>query len=386
MLGMPLFVTAALLGQDSPRPPTDSAALVMIGRSPAIHALVNGRDALLEIDTGSFELRLTPAYAAKWGITDGRVTLKLGESPGLTLKPLVEDISAPEPLPISTGWMRQSDGIIGLDVLRMFAIGIDTNQGRVSLWYGGKLTTTQADLWAHADGAKVPPITELPLHSHGMEDWFHIDAKVNGKPLDLLLDTGTAYSTVNPSLARPLGLKVIGETPVMEIGHTERLQVATADSITFGPFEAEFPVVNIESSDDDQVQGILGTEALGTGKFLIDMPASELYVWHMPADWSNPLERRLHQAGIDMFPSKDGKLVMIVKPGSDVASYGVESGDQLISIGDVSVREMVEGLQGPMDKQRMSKMLKVGLDAYNGDLVIKIQTKLNNIISYPLPK
>ena len=47
---------------------------------------------------------------------------------------------------------------------------------------------------------------------------------------------------------------------------------------------------------------------------------------------------------------------------------------------------MLEGLQQPLDAKRMNKMLKVGLDAFGGDLVIKIQTKYNNLISYALPK
>jgi hypothetical protein len=322
-------------------------------------------------------------FAEKWGLNDRRVTMRLGSSPALALKPLIEDIDAPDQLPLQSGWSPHSDGIIGLDVLRMYAIGIDTNGGKVSFWYGGKLSQPEVEQWANAsleDGAK------MDLFSTGVEDWYHIRAEVNKHPVDMLLDTGTAYSTVNPSLEKPLGLKVIGETPVMEIGHSEKLKVATADSITFGPFAAEFPVLNIENQEDSQVEGILGTEALGTGKFLLDLPENAFYMWRQPAQQSNPLERRLRAAGIDLFPTISGALVTIVRAGSQAAEAGIASGDQLKSIGDVTVSDMVAGLQKPLDSKRMSRMLKVGLDAFGGELNVTVQRADGKVVTLALPK
>lgn len=381
------FLAAASIGSAAQSAPSDITQLVMIGRSPAIHAEVNGHDAILELDTGSFELRLSPDFAQKWSIDSERVSLKLGDAPKLTLKPLIEEIASPDPIPLASAWAPHSDGIIGLDVLRRFAVGIDTIEGKVALWYGGHLDTKAATAWAREESPNVPSMTRIQLDSLGPDDWYKVQAKVNGHPLSLLLDTGTAYSTVNPSLQKPLGLKIIGSTQVMEIGHSERLKVAMADSISFGPFSADFPVLNVESSDDDRVEGILGTEALGTGKFLIDMPGQSLYMARLPPKRSNPLERRLRAAGLDLFPSGDGSLLTLVKAGSPAAKLGVESGDKLISIGDVTVSEMVASLEAPPDSKRLSRLLSVGIKAFGGDLTVQVQRKKDaSMLSLTLPK
>jgi hypothetical protein len=386
MLVSTSFLAAvALAGSQSPDP-TDVTTLVMVGRSPAIHAQVNGHDAILELDTGSFELRLSPEFAQRWSIERQRVVLKLGSSPALSLRPLVEELNGPEPVPFLSAWAPHSDGIIGLDVLRRFALGIDTINGKVALWYQGRIDQVTANEWGRQDLPTAPPMSRMALSTEGPDDWFKIGARINGHPLSLLLDTGTAYSTVNRSLQRPLNLKVIGTTEVMEIGHSERLRVATADSITFGPFAAEFPVLNIESSDDEQVQGILGTEALGSGRFIIDMPGLCLYANRMPSKRMNPLERRLREAGMDLFPAGDGTLVTIVKPESPAAKLGVESGDQLISIGDVTVAEMISSFQAPSDSKRMNRLLSVGLKAFSGDLQVEVRRKDGTKVAVPLPK
>ncbi len=352
-----------------------------------MHAMIDGHDAILEIDTGSFELRLSPEFANKYGLDQNRVTLKLGNAPTLSLRPLVENFDAADPLPLGSGWSPHSDGIVGLDVLRMFAIGIDTNNGKVTLWYKGNLGSDAAEGWAH--GTTDAPFgagAKLSLMTNGVEDWYRVQTEVNHHPLNMLLDTGTAYSTVNASQAIPLGLKVIGETPVQEIGHSETLKVATADSITFGPCSAEFPVLNIESSDDEDMDGILGTEALGAGKFLLDLPANEFYAWQEPDRHANPLERRLREAGIDLFPTAKGDLVTVIKNGSPASEAGISSGDELKSIGGVSLKEIMSGLASPMDSKRMGRLVGVGLNAFGGQLSIGVQTAQGKLINLALPE
>lgn len=110
--------------------------LVMIGRSPAVRAEIDGHEALLEVDTGSFELRLSPSFVKSNQISPERVTLQIGTGPKFALKPLVEDLEGEDPIPFAKNLMARSDGIVGLDVLRKFAVGFDTVSGKIAWWYG----------------------------------------------------------------------------------------------------------------------------------------------------------------------------------------------------------------------------------------------------------
>jgi hypothetical protein len=268
--------------------------------------------------------------------------------------------------------------------LRKYAIGLDTAGSKVAFWYGGNVPSADAAAWC-----KSPPensrSAQIPIHSAGEDDWFTIEAEVNRKPLKMLLDTGTAYCTVNPSLVKPLGLRQIGRTIVEEIGTSETLDVDLAESIRFGPFSADFPVINVESSDDDKVDGILGTEALGSGRFLLDMPASTLYATRTGPTSGNPLERRLMAAGIEVFASIGPRLMTLVQPNSLAAQKGVESGDELVSIGDLSVSELLADASHKMTAEDTGKLFGLAVKVLKGELSIKIKQADGGLVILALP-
>ncbi len=384
-----LGILAAISSPAQVRPPTALLPTVPLGRSFAIHAAVDGHDALLEVDTGSFELRLSPDFVKKWGIDNHRITLKVTDLPAMTMTPLVENLVDPDTPLLGVSFQPTEDGIIGLDVLRRFAIGIDTVGGRVAFWNGGKIGANSAAAWAQSKmpaGVKPLRLQKLPLETNGEDDWYRIKAAVNGKPLHLVLDTGTAYSTVNPSQVSPLHLKIIGETIVEGIGQTERLLIATAETLAFGPFSADFPIVNVEKQEDSSSDGILGTEALGDGVFVIDMPDKALYAGRVKRTTGNPLELRLRAAGLDIFPDNRLRLLVLVQPGSPAAKAGIQSGDRLTKIGDLTVEELTKGLQDQSDPKVTRRLLDLGLKAIAGDLSITTQHLSAVPVDLALPK
>ena len=354
-----------------------------MGRSFGVHALVDGHDALLEVDTGSFELRLAPEFVSKYGIDPARVFLKLGDVRELTLRPLVEELEGPDQTPFGTGFKAHEDGIIGLDVLRRFALGLDLVDNKVAFWTDGRLGADTARSWTKGSD---PGFATMTLSNSGRDDWFRLQVIVNGRPINALLDTGTAYSTVNPSLLTPLKLNVVGTTPVQEIGRLEDLKVATADSITFGSLSAEFPVLNVENDEDHDVDGILGTEALGSGRFIIDMPGLTFYGERAPAARQNPLERRLRTLGIDTFPSGPKRILVLVKPQSDAEKQGVKSGDRLVSVGGLTVEDMFQAMRESAKPEQARKLLDLALKAGNGDISIVVQKREGSSVTLALPK
>jgi|GEM_PF-3831178 len=353
--------------------------LIMVGRSPAVHAQINGHEALLEVDTGSFELRLTPHFVEKYQIKSPRVTLQIGGAPEFTLKPVVEDLEGDQPAPFAKNVMAHSDGIVGLDVLRKFALGFDTVNGKLAWWYGGHLSPESVEKWTGSAPAK------MPLSSDGPDDWYRVDSQINRHPVKLVLDTGTAYATVNPSIAKRLRLRVVGETPVQEIGRSEDLKVAVADSLTFGDIAADFPVFNIESSDEDTDDGILGTEAIGNGAYVIDMPGMTFYDVHKNRERGTPMERRMREAGLDLFPTANDSLIVLVKTGSPAEKKGIHSGDELVAIGGVLIKDMFGSLKNDTTGQQTEKLFALAVRSINGELHVTVKCHTGVFVILPLP-
>jgi hypothetical protein len=362
--------------------------LVMMGHCPAFHALVDGHDALLELDTGSFELRLSPEFAAK-NQFGSSVSLKIGDLPDARCKPIVEGISQPSAPNIGDRFSPRPDGIVGLDILRGYAVGVDTLGETITFWPGGKLGTEFSNKWTLTqEGGSVArdpnQVKRLDLTTRSSVDWFRVQAKINGQAVNLVLDTGTAISSVNPSLPSRLGLKKIADTEVEEIGKTEVLPVMVADSLTFGGAEAEFPVLNVESEEDPDSDGILGTESLGEGKYLIDMPDLKLYVRQIRnGKHANVFESRLRLAGLDIFPDSKNRLLVLVRPGGVADKAGVRSGDQLLSIGSVSVDDL--GVEKAGEPAPLSKMFKLGMAMLQKNISLTVQRTDGTKVRVELP-
>ena len=359
--------------------PTMITDLVMIGRSPAVRAQIDGHEALLEVDTGSFELRLSPTFVKSNQLSPERVTLQIGGGPKFALKPLVEDLEGVDPIPFAKGLIARSDGIVGLDVLRKFAVGIDTVGGKIAWWYGGMLSPESVQKWT----GEIP--SKMSLQSDGNDDWYRVDSSINKHPVKLILDTGTAYATINPSLVGRLHLKVVGETPVQEIGHSEDLKVAVGDTLTFGSLAADFPVFNVESEDDDKDDGILGTEAIGNGSYVIDMPGMTFYAVRKKNERGTPMERRMREAGLDLFPTANETLIVLVKAGSPAERKGIRSGDELIAVGGVLVKDMFGSLKADVTGEKTEKLFALAIRSISGELHVTVKCHTGSFVFLNLP-
>jgi hypothetical protein len=366
------------------RPSEVSDRLVLLGRSPAFHALIDGHDAVLELDTGSFELRLSPDFVYKNGIDRNGVKLQIGSQPEAMVKPIVEALGEPDQPNLADRYALKADGIAGLDVLRKYAIGVDLIGRKIAFWPGGKVGADFAKSWTSLGSAS--PLYRLDLTTRSPEDWFRVQTKVNAHPLDFIFDTGTAISSVNPSLVPKLNLRKIADTEVEEIGKTEVLPVTAADSLTFGPLAAAFPILNVESGDDPDSDGILGTEALGQGKMIIDMPDLKLYFRQDRAGhYGNAFEQRLRTGGLDIFPDSKKRLLVLVRPGSPAQKAGIRSGDSVVFLGKVNVQDLNPASANLSDPEVAATMAKIGLELLQKNLTITIQREDGSRIVMTLP-
>jgi hypothetical protein len=92
---------------------------------------------------------------------------------------------------------------------------------------------------------------------------------------DFLLDTGAQITTVDPALAKSLGLKVEGTTGVIGVGNYARTPYTRLDSVQAGNEAVEHLMAVIQNLGqiqmaDSQVRGVLGGNFLENFGLLID--------------------------------------------------------------------------------------------------------------------
>jgi len=120
---------------------------------------------------------------------------------------------------------------------------------------------------------------QLPLErSH----WLITEAKIAGRTVLLVVDTGAANSLLSPELARTLALPEVGTVPVVDFeGRRKRLPVVTGD-VTLG--DAEFREVGFVVRDLAEltaitcrpIDGFLGQNVLFQTAYEIDVLGQQL--------------------------------------------------------------------------------------------------------------
>lgn len=141
------------------------------------------------------------------------------------------------------------------------------------------------------------------------------DFTVNGKTLNMAVDTGSPRSTVDLAAAGQLGLD-IAKTALSSGPHTQSgpLQVHVAENVTFGLGQASVttPVTVVYALDfvarriGRPMYGIVGMDVLGQFVAEIDYPRGEI---------------RLHKPG-SFHPARDARIVPINRAGDKLRVRG----------------------------------------------------------------
>lgn len=117
-------------------------------------------------------------------------------------------------------------------------------------------------------------------------------------PFDLVLDTATRFTTLDPELAAELGLEPLGQLPVATVAGVRGATRARLRTLRFGPIDldgvdvlcAEVPVLR---TADRTIRGFLGQSALDRMSFGLDHARRLIFFGPPPrADEALPLETR----------------------------------------------------------------------------------------------
>jgi predicted aspartyl protease len=189
-------------------------------------------------------------------------------------------------------------GLLGLDFLiRNFCL-LECGEGRLYV-RGVKPSDEQSK--ALAETLRRSGFVEIPFHFKPA--WrLTVDAQTKGRPVRLLIDTGSPFSVLDESQVQPLGLKAIKQVAtgslipedlsthvsgVNAVG-SHKLWVTTLETFQLGSRtwkNIHFGVVDLKAwklpapdSPERDIQGILGAEMLTGYGALIDFCSGKLWL------------------------------------------------------------------------------------------------------------
>ena len=267
-----------------------------------VHAEINGKPAILGVDTGAPVSAVAVSRRAYYGLTPLRAhstvpsrlsingslnsvtmakNLRLG-SLNLVDEPLVMlDLAGIRPSS-PVGNEREIDGILGADILFPTKAILDCQREMLVL----KLDPQRAGV---APGFDFRGFRGVPIHvSSGYN--LYVDGNLNGRPAKLMLDTGAFATLLHSRFVRRMKIP-LRNTPFSSAGVNLKqrgVQMATISRFSIGSMDMqsnEVGVINLEGlirggllDGSPPVAGLLGSEILRRYHGIIDFGTSTLYL------------------------------------------------------------------------------------------------------------
>jgi predicted aspartyl protease len=143
-------------------------------------------------------------------------------------------------------------------------------------------TATAADRAAYTLPEPSPPLYDTRVGADRIGRIL-VPIKVNDRgPFRFVLDTGANRTVLTPRLVETLGLKVAHDNRVTMSGVTGSASVPTVavDHVTAGDVALKGQHLPVADSLSGDVDGILGTDALGNTRVIVDFVAGKVQVRH----------------------------------------------------------------------------------------------------------
>lgn len=148
-----------------------------------------------------------------------------------------------------------------------------------------------------------PGYTVVPLRRGPLTDWWYVDARINGKPARLMVDTGAPMCVLHAQSAARFGYTPTGSSQpfllngggAAEFRQAVRVKlsvgVIAAAAVRFQILSAPTLVPVFDSDGQPPCDGLLGAEFLHAHAAVIDYPAGLLHL-RDPIDIENGLQGR----------------------------------------------------------------------------------------------
>jgi len=281
----------------------------------------------LLLDTGATDSVLTPGYARELGVTVRRHRDRPNERPTLLGRPLQFWIDTESSESASrTGWEY---GLLGGAFLAEYVVDIDFARRHVRLLDPQRFTVPET---TSAENEAVLPLKVVSNRPH-------VRMELEGKPIDVLLDTGAPFTLLlsGASAKRAeYAWKPIARLGVGGVLGPIESYLCEAQTLALGPFKfAPAPLVVAPKGAYNQggnTDSALGYELLSHFHLRIDYPRKRLWLRredtgslaYFGVPWP-----AVQRTGLLATVSAEGIRVDAVLPGTPAEKLGIQPGDSI---------------------------------------------------------
>lgn len=221
------------------------------------------------------------------------------------------------------------DGILGIDILKKFAVKFDYDE--MSFHLAASDLPFATDDWyeSELDFVGATPFIQL-----------EVQYTKNASPvlMDLLVDTGSSgylALTVNPEKDITLPLSYVPGTGVGVTGEITS-RITTLENLEIGNRQmSSLPVsLTVSGGPEDSKDGVLGNQTLSRFNQVYDFENNR--VW-LQANRKMNQPAVIDRTGMGLFPHPVGALVKRILSGSAAANSGLIVGDIITSINGIDV-------------------------------------------------
>lgn len=265
----------------------------MQGLRPLVHVKINGKDATLLLDSGSFFSALEPGAMEKFGLTKGEPPEGMyarglgGKSVGLTVgRADTFDIAdshfhKADFFVFEEGVGQIADGVLGQNLLGVADIEYDLANGMVRLFQPHDCEQTRMAYWVTDQPYSVidfEPVSLTDMSPTAM-------ASIDGAPIRVDFDTGAEVSMLSTERAAKVGVKP-GGAGVIEASSTGGISRHAHVQSWIGPFDSlklgdeEIRHIRLRFGDmnlPDQAEMLLGDDFFLSHRVFVSYSQRKMY-------------------------------------------------------------------------------------------------------------
>lgn len=241
---------------------------------------------------------------------------------------------------------QRIDGILGIDTLQRWAIGLDLLTNTVTFWKGGHVDRNQivafqiaglqryARLPKHQELIKAPLAAPIPMH-HKADDnahpFYSVTVQLDRVEAEMDVDTGALISMIPGKIAVGLKPLITTSAAVRTLNGDVPITTMALRTMKVGPLRVDFPMVAVQSPElpAEFATATLGRPFFDRCQVILDFPAATLSAARL-ADES---QARLLLPALGIFPhAQEQRLTVLVQPGSAAAEAGIRQDDEIVNV------------------------------------------------------
>ncbi len=165
------------------------------------------------------------------------------------------------------------DGVLGLSEMQRFGAVLDCAGEKLYMRAGGNSRSASAEL---AGFLASTGFVRVPMRLDNKNHRFAVNASINGRRTEMVVDTGAFITCVTKQTAMTAGISLLSKSVLGSAagGRREGLRIGRAKEIKVGDFRIEAPDVGIGNLWADS----LGIEYVSLNNGIIDVGGMALYL------------------------------------------------------------------------------------------------------------